>query len=79
MFLRSLSKLGAALLVAVTVVFVPGCGSEPETTTQGKMEKGAVEKGKMEGTEKGKMEGTEKGKMEGAEKGKMEGTEKGKM
>ena len=30
MFLSSLSKLGAALLVAVTVVFVPGCGSEPE-------------------------------------------------
>jgi hypothetical protein len=79
MFLRSLSKLGAAILAAVIVVCISGCSSEPEKAPQGKTSTGAMEKGKMEGTEKSKMEGTEKGKMEGMEKGKMEGTEKGKM
>ena len=71
MLLRSLSKLGAAILAGVTVVCIAGCSSEPEKAPQGKMSTGPMEKSKMEGMEKGKMEGMEKGKMEGTEKGKM--------
>ena len=77
-FLR-LTTLVASFLL--TVWALPGCSSDHGT--EGKMESGAMDKGKMDGAmDKGKMEGAmDKGKMDGAmDKGKMDGAmDKGKM
>jgi hypothetical protein len=77
-FLR-LTTVVAPLLL--TICAFSGCS--PDEGAGGKMNGGAMDKGKMDGAmDKGKMDGTmDKGKMDGAmDKGKMDGAmDKGKM